>query len=179
VGKVALNRTVQIRVYDTQEGNVGGSGVIISKGKVVTANHVVSERGRAIIAVKQSGEKAGCRIIRQDSKRDLALLQCDGFNKYRDIRVCQVSSVRIGTTVAVAGAPSVLPIIMTSGIVSGEFDTWGKVIIDAMIGPGMSGGPVFTLDGELYGIAQALFSMPPLVGITTSNLQLRRFLNGH
>ena len=164
-------------MYDTEVGNVGGSGVIISKGKVVTANHVVSDEGRAIIAVKQSGEKAGCRVLRKDRKRDLALLQCDGFSKYNDISICQVNTVRVGTVVAVVGAPSILPIIMTSGIISGEFDAWGKVIVDAMIGPGMSGGPVFTLDGKLYGIAQALFAMPPLVGITTSNLQLRRFLN--
>lgn len=164
-------------MYDTEEGNVGGSGVIIGQGKVVTANHVVANKGRAIIAVKQSGEKVGCRIVRTDYKRDLALLQCDGFNRYSNLDVCKVDNTRIGTTVAVAGAPSVLPIIMTSGIISGRFDAWGKVIVDAMIGPGMSGGPVFTLDGELYGIVQALFAMPPLVGITTNNLQLRRFLD--
>jgi serine protease Do len=175
--KVALSNTVQIRVYLYEHGGVGGSGVILNNGKVVTAYHVVSDEGRAIIAVKADGTKVGCRVVKTDSTRDIALLQCDGFNRQSGVRVLHRDTIAVGLPITIAGAPARLPIILTQGIVCGEYKNEGKLILDATSGPGGSGGPVFTLQGELVGLLQAGSPMPPFVVFTTSNLQLRRFLN--
>lgn len=166
---------IKIRLND--EGGVSGSGVSIGQGRVVTANHVVQLKGQAIVAAKTSGVKSECRILAQDINRDLALLQCDGFSNDSRLQLAGVSEVRTGSRILLSGSPTVLPIIVTHGIVSGALEQQGKLILDAESGPGGSGGPVFTLGGRLVGLLQAGHMFPPWVVFTTSNLQLRRFLH--
>lgn len=155
-----------------------GSGVILGKqGEVVTANHVIRGKGRqAVIAVTASGKKAGCRVVAQDDERDLAKLVCDGLSGVSGVTRLAPLRVPLGSRIVVSGYPGGLNLVSSDGIVANHLPEKGKLLLSALAGPGMSGGAVFSYDGALIGVIQAIYTMPPFTTLTTSNLQLRSFL---
>ena len=153
-----------------------GSGVILGNlGEVVTANHVL-QGAQTVIAVTSSGKKVGCRVVRTDADRDLAMLMCYGLRGVDGVAQFSRLALPLGSRVVTAGYPGGLDLISTDGILANYVDNKGKLYVSTLIGAGMSGGAVFTYDGALVGIIQMIYRVPPFTAVTTNPLQLQRFL---
>lgn len=141
-----------------------GSGFIISKdGYVVTKYHVI-ENSEEIIINLSDGKKFKAKVIGVDKKTDLALLKIDAGYNLQYVKFGDSSKSRIGDWVIVVGNPFGLGGSVSVGIISAR----GRSIIsgqgddfiqtDAAINRGNSGGPLFNIQGEVVGIATAIFS---------------------
>jgi len=139
-----------------------GSGVLISKdGKVMTAAHVVHAMDR--IAVQfLGGETVGARVLASEPAADLSLLQLDRVPPGALVApMADSNTVQVGDEVIIVGAPYGLSYSLSVGYISAR---WAPNTVyrtmplaeffqtDATINTGNSGGPMFTMAGEVIGI---------------------------
>lgn len=143
-----------------QHGN--GSGVIISaEGHVLTNHHVVQHAEEVSITLTD-GREYQARVVGQDPKTDLAVLQVDGAEPLPVATLGNSDTLRVGDWVLAIGNPFGLGHTVTAGIVSakgriigaGPYDDF--IQTDASINPGNSGGPLFNMRGEVVGINTAM-----------------------
>ena len=87
-------------------------------------------------------------LIKTSDKYDLALLKVDGY-KTPYIKISQQDS-RQGTPVYAIGSPLGMQDHMTSGIITSVGSN--KLITDAKILPGNSGGPLVNREGQVLGV---------------------------
>jgi serine protease Do len=141
-----------------------GSGFVIDpSGLVVTANHVVGNATRVVVAL-QNGQEYQARVVGTDELTDLALLRVEARAALPAVPWGTSGTMRVGQWVLAAGNPFGLGGTVTSGIVSargrdigaGPFDDFLQT--DAPINPGNSGGPLFNTSGEVIGINTAIYS---------------------
>jgi serine protease Do len=141
-----------------------GSGFIIDpSGYVVTNNHVVDDASEVSVTLT-TGKSYTAKVIGTDKKTDLALLKIDSPTPLPAVAFGDSDAVRVGDWVLAVGNPFGLGGTVTSGIVSarardlnsGPFDDFLQ--LDASINQGNSGGPSFSMAGEVIGINTAIFS---------------------
>ena len=149
-----------MRIY-TDDG--GGSGIIYevvgTTAYIVTNEHVIA--GGAFVRVRvRDSETYEATVLGADSGRDLAVLRiCCGT--FQAVPFAEDLRIITGMEVLVIGYPGgavASQATVTRGIVSAigphQYYDYGEVIqTDAAINPGNSGGPVFSLEGQLIGIA--------------------------
>jgi serine protease Do len=147
-----------------QQTQGAGSGFVIDPaGLVVTANHVVGNATRVVVAL-QNGQEYQARVAGVDELTDLALLRVEARQPLPAVPWGASTAMRVGQWVLAAGNPFGLGGTITVGIVSargrdigsGPFDDF--IQTDAPINPGNSGGPLFNLAGEVIGINTAIYS---------------------
>lgn len=146
---------------------------------VVTANHVLVQGRTSIIAINTHGTKAGCRVLAIDPSVDLGLIQCDGFNLVDGVSKFSPLFLPAGTRVVTSGYPGPVGHVIGDGILANHLPDKGLYVVQAPIGPGMSGGPVFTYDGALIGLMHLVYPNMPFTGFITSPLTLQMFLKGN
>ena len=139
-----------------------GSGVLVSAdGKVMTAAHVVHAMDE--IAVEFiGGETVAARVIASEPAADLSLLKLDHVPPGVLVApMANSDAVKIGDQVMVIGAPYGLSHSMTVGWISARWapNTVYKTMplaeffqTDAVINTGNSGGPMFSMRGEVIGV---------------------------
>ena len=141
-----------------------GSGFIVDPaGYVVTNNHVVDDATEVNITLN-TGTTYPAKVIGTDKKTDLALLKVESPTPLPAVSFGDSDAVRVGDWVMAVGNPFGLGGTVTSGIVSARgrdlnsspFDDFLQ--IDASINQGNSGGPTFSMAGEVIGINTAIFS---------------------
>ncbi|MCR4268383.1 DegQ family serine endoprotease [Nitratireductor sp. ZSWI3] len=141
-----------------------GSGFFISgDGYLVTNNHVV-EGGSQYTVVMDDGSELDAKLIGTDPRTDLAVLKVDDKREFTYVAFADDAKVRVGDWVVAVGNPFGLGGTVTAGIVSargrdigaGPYDDF--IQIDAAVNRGNSGGPAFSLSGEVVGINTAIFS---------------------
>jgi len=144
-----------------------GSGVIIDKtGVIVTNSHVVSGADDIRIALS-GGREYPVKLLLDDPKSDLAVLQIDNANgrEFPALSFAASDDLEVGDLVLAVGNPFGVGQTVTSGIVSAlartgvetsNFDYF--IQTDAAINPGNSGGALVNLKGELIGINTAIFT---------------------
>ncbi|MGL4488159.1 MAG: Do family serine endopeptidase [Rhizobiaceae bacterium] len=141
-----------------------GSGFFISEdGYVVTNNHVVEGGSEFVVALKD-GTELDAKLIGKDKRTDLAVLKVDETRKFTYVAFAGENSARVGDWVVAVGNPFGLGGTVTAGIVSalgrdigaGPYDDFLQ--IDAAVNRGNSGGPAFSLSGEVIGVNTAIFS---------------------
>ena len=141
-----------------------GSGFIIdASGYVVTNNHVI-DAAKDIEVTLTDGTEYPAKLIGADPKTDLALLKVEAKTELPHVSFGDSDKMRIGDWVMAVGNPFGLGGTVTAGIVSargrdiheGPYDDFLQ--IDAAINQGNSGGPAFSVDGEVIGINTAIFS---------------------
>ncbi|MGQ3676334.1 Do family serine endopeptidase [Xanthobacter sp. TB0139] len=140
-----------------------GSGFFISEdGYVVTNNHVVD--GAAEVDVTTTdGKEYKAKVIGTDPRTDIALLKIDNVSGLPWVKLAPAAP-RVGDWVIAVGNPFGLGGTVTAGIVSargrdigsGPYDDFLQ--IDAPINRGNSGGPTFSLNGEVIGVNTAIVS---------------------
>src|SRR5690606_965897 len=144
-----------------------GSGVIISQdGYIVTNNHVI-EGAQEIEVTLNDRRNYSAKVIGTDPSTDLALIQIDE-RKLPYIEFANSDNVKVGEWVLAVGNPFNLNSTVTAGIVSAKsrkIDIIHKdlaiesfIQTDAAVNPGISGGALVNINGELVGINSAIAS---------------------
>ncbi len=140
-----------------------GSGFIISAdGYVVTNNHVVDGADEVDVTTTD-GKEHVAKVIGTDPRTDVALLKIQDAKDLPWVKLAD-SAPRVGDWVIAVGNPFGLGGTVTAGIVSargrdigsGPYDDF--IQIDAPINRGNSGGPTFSLNGEVIGMNTAIVS---------------------
>jgi serine protease Do len=148
-----------------QHGRVVGQGsgfFISADGYVVTNNHVVDQATEVDITTTD-GKTYTAKVIGTDPRTDVALLKVDGKGDFPWVKLA-TSAPRVGDWVVAVGNPFGLGGTVTAGIVSargrdigsGPYDDFLQ--IDAPINRGNSGGPTFSLNGDVIGMNTAIVS---------------------
>ena len=141
-----------------------GSGFIVdSSGYIVTNNHVIQDADEITVAL-QDDTRLKAEVVGRDPKTDVAVLKVKPTGKLTAVRFGDSDKARVGDWVVAIGNPFGLGGSVTAGIISarnrdinsGPYDDY--IQTDASINRGNSGGPLFNLDGEVIGIATAIFS---------------------
>jgi hypothetical protein len=133
------------------DGQVQGSGVLLTSSVVVTNRHVVENATE--ISVSRLGETFPIGAVKLDPVHDLALLQVPTLlGDTMPMRAS--SSLQIGESAFAVGAPRSLELSLAEGLVSSLREHEGGVVIQTTVAvsPGSSGGGLFDSRGQLIGI---------------------------
>ena len=140
-----------------------GTGFVVKSGYVLTNRHVVA--GHAAWSVVPSGNKsrelsASLVGVADGDDDDFAVIRCPELTA-PPLRFVNETIVPRGTEVMVLGFPGMIPGRMpslksTRGTVAGlPDDSYNAYILDAIVNPGNSGGPVCDATGSVLGILYA------------------------
>lgn len=143
-----------------------GSGFIVdASGYIVTNNHVIKDADEIAVAL-HDGTRLEAEVVGRDPKTDMAVLKVKPTptHKLAAVHFGDSDKARVGDWVVAIGNPFGLGGSVTAGIISarnrdinsGPYDDY--IQTDASINRGNSGGPMFNLDGQVIGIATAIFS---------------------
>lgn len=163
-----------------------GSGVIIdAQGHVLTNEHVVSRASRITVVLADKREFAA-RVVGTDASSDLAVLKITTDERLPFVGLGTSSDLRIGETVIAIGNPFGLSHSVTVGVLSAQSRTVraGKRVFgdflqtDASINPGNSGGPILNLDGDIIGIATAIYVSGNGIGFAIPVDRAKRVVEG-
>lgn len=149
-----------------REGRSLGSGFFVSaEGHVVTNNHVVENASEITVSLS-NGEEYPAEVIGTDPLTDIALLRVETNDTpdFPFVVLDRNPSIRVGDWVVAVGNPFGLGGTATAGIVSATGRELPSSVynnflqVDAPINRGNSGGPTFSLDGEVVGVNSQIFS---------------------
>jgi serine protease Do len=169
---------ITIVTHDTTEpvvGNIAGqptaaergsqsSGFFIAPSGIIVTNRHVILGASEITATLQDGTRLRACLMASASQSDIALLRVNAGKPVPALAFGESDGLRPGDPVFVIGNPLGLNGTVTSGIVSAlDRNTpdsgFGPFFqIDASLNHGSSGGPVFSADGTVVGVATALYS---------------------
>ena len=142
--------------------NETGSGVLISPdGKVMTAAHVVHAMDEITVEFL-GGETVKARVVASEPAADLSLLQLERVpTGAKSSPLANSDPVQVGDPVIIVGAPYGLAYSLSAGLISARWapNTVYKTMplaeffqTTATINTGNSGGPMFSMKGEVIGI---------------------------
>jgi S1-C subfamily serine protease len=149
------------------EGNGGGSGVVISPdGYTLTNFHVAQPAGSYMKCGMADGRLYEAVIVGIDPTGDVALIKLLGRDDFPPAVMADSDDVKIGDWCFAVGNPFLLATdfqpTVTFGIVSGThryqppagtlLEYTDCIQTDAAINPGNSGGPLFNANGDLIGV---------------------------
>jgi S1-C subfamily serine protease len=142
--------------------NETGSGVLISyDGKVMTAAHVVHAMDEISVEFL-GGETVKARVVASEPAADLSLLQLERVPAgAKSSPLANSDPIQVGDPVIIVGAPYGLSYSLSNGLISARWkpNTVYKTMplaeffqTTATINTGNSGGPMFSMNGEVIGI---------------------------
>lgn len=167
-----------------------GSGVLISQdGKVMTAAHVVHTADEISVQFL-SGEVVGAQVIASEPEADVSLLQLEQVPPQVLVaRLGDSDKVEVGDQIFIVGAPYGIGHTLTVGHISARHKpntVYSGMSLaeffqtDAAINQGNSGGPMFSMAGEVVGIVSHIISksggFEGLGFVVTSNMAQRLLL---
>jgi len=141
-----------------------GSGFVINpEGYIVTNNHVIEEADEITVNFSD-GTSLDATIVGTDPKTDIALLKVEPGEPLAFVDLGDSDAIRVGDWVLAIGNPFGLGGSVSAGIVSarnrdihaGPYDDF--IQTDAAINQGNSGGPMFSMTGEVIGVNSAIVS---------------------
>jgi len=167
---------------------VGGSGVVIAPGRILTNAHVVEQASEILLETNQTTLPIQAELVGIDPTRDLALLSTTDeafINAHPPIPILE-GLPKEGARVVVMGYPlGGESLSTTSGVISriewaeiGQRGEEGmRVQVDAAINFGNSGGPAF-VDGKVAGLAFSGMdnSMADNIAYLLATEEIQRFL---
>jgi serine protease Do len=140
------------------------SGFIIkADGTIVTNNHVVAGAANVMVTL-DDGSQSSARILGRDPGTDIAVLKISTARPLPYLELGDSFSARAGEWVVAMGNPFGLGGTATVGIISAQGRDVGAgpyeqfIQVDAPINEGNSGGPLFTQDGKVIGMATAILT---------------------
>jgi S1-C subfamily serine protease len=136
-----------------------GSGFIVDpRGYILTNEHVI-HRAKSVKVILQERETLPATILSVDADHDLALLKVDSAAPLRAIPIGNSSAVARQQPVLAMGFPfGEGAVTSTSGrIVSIRKEGANqRLVTDAVVNPGNSGGPLLNDRGEAIGVVSSL-----------------------
>jgi len=139
-----------------------GSGFVVdASGLVVTALHLVEDASQVSVAFP-GGHPQQADVVGFDTDNDLALLRI-GQSNLSPLGLGDSDALKAGEEVIVIGYPfgdrlGTYDVTVTRGIISAIRPQTGPrklppIQVDAAMNPGVSGGPVLNMSGQVIGIA--------------------------
>lgn len=185
-------RVPDAQAQDRPRSSVGTGFVVTSLGHVVTAHHVIRDRGQVLVGPVQGKRWAVAKVLHVDPARDLALLEARVARE--PLTVADWGQVPVGLEAIVIGYPQPrltgLEKKITQGIVNGEIASRSappSFQLSAEIHQGNSGGPVLAPDGSVIGVVQRKMNalavaektrdLPQNVNYALRSDELKRFLD--
>ena len=142
-----------------------GSGVVIADGQtIVTANHVLGPPGREVPVLVRDADGTSYRaqVTARHRASDLAILRID---TKLPVLANRAGDLRLGEEICAIGNAFGMGLSVSCGRVSAVhragvgFNAIEDFIqTDAAVNPGMSGGALVDMDGNLAGILSAIFT---------------------
>ncbi len=136
-----------------------GSGVVLPGGYILTAAHVAGVSPGAIQVTNDKGESTTeIDALWISREYDLALLKIrdEAFASSMQPADIECATPQVGTDIRAEGNPFAVRFVSQWGKIGSKVQTIGQwkhaISIGAPLAPGMSGGPVFNMDGEVVGI---------------------------
>ena len=172
-----------------------GSAFVVASGdwgtRIITAKHVIDDAHNLRARIGDAARAQTVRIVAQDDREDLALLEVSGLKNATVVEFDESSAVVPGEPIGLLGYPIPDAFIdeglgttasFYSGHVASVRDIGSPdetIELDLPVIPGESGAPVFTLDGRVIGMAESRFEEEHAIGFATPARVLRAFLQGH
>ncbi|WP_254450067.1 MULTISPECIES: Do family serine endopeptidase [unclassified Aliiroseovarius] len=141
-----------------------GSGFVISEdGFIVTNNHVIEGADEIMIEFFGGEKELPAKVIGTDPNTDIALLKVESDEPLDFVKFGDSDVMRVGDWVMAVGNPLGQGFSVSAGIISARNRGLGGVYddyiqTDAAINRGNSGGPLFSMDGEVIGVNTAILS---------------------
>ena len=149
-----------------QKVTAQGSGFVIDgkEGLIVTNNHVIEGADEIIVNFADGSKLKVDKVLGKDTKTDLALLKVTPKRPLAEATFGSSARLKVGDWVMAIGNPFGLGGSVSVGIISakqrdintGPYDDYLQT--DAAINKGNSGGPLFSMDGEVIGVNTAIIS---------------------
>ncbi len=151
------------------EGKVLGSGFVFDyNGAVITAAHVVSDAKPQYIVKFVDGTELFASMSKKDFEHDLAILKIDDDYDFQAVKIDEANNLQIGQKLFAIGYNTNMEFSVSDGIIGGldrQIDASSEdftlslknlIQLDLNASLGMSGAPVFNLNGELVGMISAV-----------------------
>lgn len=185
--------TVKVLASNDDDENVYfGSGVIVDKhGFVLTANHVVNARETIMVQFYGSPFPHKAFVIQSSPELDLALLFIDSEQGVmtEQAPISRALRIRVGQRIFAIGNPSSFKWVTIDGMITkiGYYRDNRDVLAyyfftNAALNPGMSGGPLFDMEGNLIGLMNSIYSPHGAqvgINLCTHGEDIVRFLNDY
>ena len=142
-----------------------GSGFVVdAEGLIATNNHVIEGADEIIVNFHDGTKLKVEKVLGRDTKTDIALLKVNPKKPLKAAVLGSSSAMLVGDWVMAIGNPFGLGGSVSLGIISakqrdinsGPYDDYLQT--DAAINKGNSGGPLFSMNGEVIGINTAIIS---------------------
>lgn len=142
--------TVAVRLSSSQ-----GSGVIVSKdGYVLTAAHVIQERGTTCTVITHDGQRHQATSVGLINGTDVGLIKINKGNDWPFAKISQDAEISVGDWCLAVGHPNgyisdrrpVVRLGRVTDLNSRNIQT------DCILVGGDSGGPLFDMHGRVIGI---------------------------
>jgi serine protease Do len=140
-----------------------GSGFILSADGIVLTNAHVVQNATEVTVKLTDRREFKAEVLGSDAATDIAVLRIEA----RDLPVVKLGDparARVGDWVVAIGSPFGFENSVTAGIVSAKGRSLpGDIYVpfiqtDVAVNPGNSGGPLFSLEGEVIGINSQIYS---------------------
>lgn len=148
-----------------------GSGIIISEdGYIVTNEHVVSDADAGVKIILDNEEEYKAAIVGKDSRTDIAVLKIEAENLVA-ADLGDSDQLELGEMVVAIGNAGGYSGTLTVGYVSGlnreisvntSGDTMTCIQTDAAMSPGVSGGALINMYGQVVGITSSKYKSTDL-----------------
>ena len=156
---------------ETERRQIGsGSGFLVTAdGLIVTNKHVVSDTEAEYTVIMNDTKEYPAKILARSPNNDIAVLKIEGKD-FPFLTLGDSDTVKVGETAVAIGNPlgefansvsrgiiSGLKRSVSAGNGLGASEQLSDIIqTDAAVNPGNSGGPLFTLSGEVIGVNVAM-----------------------
>lgn len=158
---VMVYRDTSLYPYST------GSGIIISSdGYIVTNAHVVSDVNAGLKVILDNDEEYKAEIVGQDNRTDIAVLKIEADEELVSAELGDSDQLELGEMVVAIGNAGGYSGTLTVGYVSGlnrevrtnsGSDTMTCIQTDAAMSPGVSGGALINMYGQVVGITSSKY----------------------
>lgn len=143
-----------------------GSGIIISEdGYIVTNAHVLTDVNAGLKVVLENGEEYKAEIVGQDSRTDIAVIKIEAEG-LTAAELGDSDQLELGEMVVAIGNAGGYSGTLTVGYVSGlnrevktstDGDPMTCIQTDAAMSPGVSGGALINMYGQVVGITSSKY----------------------
>jgi serine protease Do len=145
-----------------EEQSLGSGFIIDPAGYILTNGHVVADADEVTVKLTTKREYKA-KVIGTDPYTDIALLKINAGG-LPVVRLGDPSRLDVGEWVAAIGAPFGFENSVTAGIVSAKGRSLPDesyvpfIQTDVAVNPGNSGGPLFSMRGDVIGINSLIYS---------------------
>jgi S1-C subfamily serine protease len=160
---------VCIVLAERGNGTTSGTGFVVADGFVLTSHHLVQSADHLRVLCPDH-PPIEVKLANADADNDIALLH-SSLLSIRPLPLGASGNVQVGQEIVVIGFPradlvSAETATVTRGIVNSV--RGGALQIQAPVGPGSSGSPVLTLQGQVIGIVRAVLGSQVGSNVATS-----------